>query len=349
MLMDTKNRRIIGLDFVKGICIILVVLDHSVIFDSFPVFVGNILRAVFLNGFFAVSGFVLYQNNQKITQETLTNMLRKRFRSLIIPYISFSILAVVWHTFLCVGLGCREISNSYFGWTLVLRDVFCMLSGLGIGTLWFLPVLFFTYALLVITVFAVDSVKSKSVILVIFTIISAYLAVYLKNSHLEVYFFGMLRKIVEEYTYMCYRIVNGYSFALFGYLLHMMYSSRRDLTWIAICGFVMMCLFSATLNFGLTGILLLGSICAINRDTIRGGWYNPVRFMTYCGEHSLAITIYHYIFLLPLEIMILKALGFVGSGWLLFVVNLVSTLLVVQLLDNNRLTRFLLTGKRLVQ
>ena len=65
MLMDTKNRRIIGLDFVKGICIILVVLDHSVIFDSFPVFVGNILRAVFLNGFFAVSGFVLYQNNQK--------------------------------------------------------------------------------------------------------------------------------------------------------------------------------------------------------------------------------------------------------------------------------------------
>jgi hypothetical protein len=38
----------------------------------------------------------------------------------------------------------------FTGWELIYRDLFCMVSGIGIGTLWFLPVLFVCYAVLTI-------------------------------------------------------------------------------------------------------------------------------------------------------------------------------------------------------
>ena len=100
-------------------------------------------------------------------------------------------------------------------------------------------------------------------------------------------------------------------------------------------------------NFGASGILVLGSIYLLSIDSVAVVLKYPVRFFAYCGKHSLAITIYHYIFLLPLEIMILKSLGFSGTGWLLLFVNLVSTLGVVYISEKNRIAQFLLTGKSL--
>ena len=344
--MSTKNTRIIGLDFVKGFCILLVVLVHSIDISSFPLYMEKLIHAIFLNSFFAISGFMVYRQNKKITLQLVKGMLRKRFISLIVPYVSFSILAIVWHIILCVGLGCREVSDSYFGWTLIARDVFCAVSGLGIGTLWFLPVLFFSYALLTITVCFADSTKAKPIILTVAMIVTAIFAVYLQSAHPEAYFSGMVKKVVEEYTYTCYRIVNGYAFAVFGYLLHMVYDTGKKQIWLLMVGFAGMCLLPGFENFGASGILVLGSICLLNIEPVAALKY-PVRFFVYCGKHSLAITIYHYVFLLPLEIMILKSLGFPGTGWLLLFVNLMSTLSVVYIFEKNRIAQFLLTGKTL--
>lgn len=343
--MNTKNARITGVDFVKGICIILVVLVHSIAFSSFPPLVEKIFQAVFLNSFFAVSGFMVYQYNQKITKNTFGVMLHKRFRSLIVPYVSFSILAILWHIFLCVGLDCREVSESYFGWTLILRDVFCMVSGLGIGTLWFLPVLFLSYALLLFTLLVTDSVKSKPAILLCLLIASGFFASFLENANLEKYFSGMIGKVISEYTYTTYRVINGYAFALFGYLLHMIYPTDKKKMWAILAGLCAVCFLPGLENFGATGILLLGSIFLFCENTVNGFLKYPVHFLIYCGKHSLAITIYHYIFLLPLEVMLLKALGFT-AGWLSFWVNLTSTLVVVYFLERNPTAQFLLTGKK---
>ncbi len=55
---------------------------------------------------------------------------------------------IVWHIIICVGFNNTVVSDMFTGWELIYRDLFCMVS--GIGTLWFLPVLFVCYAVLTI-------------------------------------------------------------------------------------------------------------------------------------------------------------------------------------------------------
>ena len=70
--------------------------------------------------------------------------------SLIVPYLVYSLLTIVWHIIICVGFNNTVVSDMFTGWELIYRDLFCMVSGIGIGTLWFLPVLFVCYAVLTI-------------------------------------------------------------------------------------------------------------------------------------------------------------------------------------------------------
>ena len=77
---------------------------------------------------------------------------KKRFFSLLRPYLFFSVLAIAWHAFLWYGFQCTEVSTVYLGKDLLLRDVAVTVGGMGIGTLWFLPVLFVVDAMLVIVI-----------------------------------------------------------------------------------------------------------------------------------------------------------------------------------------------------
>ena len=70
--------------------------------------------------------------------------------SLIVPYLVYSLFTIVWHIIICVGFNNTVVSDMFTGWELIYRDLFCMVSGFGIGTLWFLPVLFVCYAVLTI-------------------------------------------------------------------------------------------------------------------------------------------------------------------------------------------------------
>ena len=336
-----NNGRIRGLDFVKGICIIYVMLVHCAIFKT-----SIVGRFINVYGFFAVAGFMLNRNSSTLTLATVISKLRKRFKSLIIPYISFSMLAIVWHIILCVGLGCTEVSENYFGWTLILRDIFCMGSGLGIGTLWFLPVLFVTYALVLITLLLAGSGKRKYPVLVSLTVIAAFLAVFLKDFHPEAYFSGMLAKVISEYTLTAYRIARGYAFMLYGYLLHTVCTADKKVKWAAAVGLIAMLPWMEVQNYGACGILLIGSVYLLETYKVPAALHCPVLFLEYCGKHSLDLTIYHYIFLFPLEVMLLKAIGFSGFGWPLFAVNLASSLVAVYFCSKSRVVNFMLTGKR---
>ena len=56
--MKTRNYRI---DVIKGICILLVVLCHTVLFENLPTVLARIANGVFLNLFFMVSGYLAWK------------------------------------------------------------------------------------------------------------------------------------------------------------------------------------------------------------------------------------------------------------------------------------------------
>lgn len=116
-----KNKRIDYLDYVKGFGILLVVLGH--IYDaSNPIKIW--LYSFHMPLFFIISGFFAKNIEFKV-------LFKKKFKSLIIPYISFGIIT----------MGLMIVTNS--GLSGEFKEyVYFFITGVGRDALWFLTCLF---------------------------------------------------------------------------------------------------------------------------------------------------------------------------------------------------------------
>lgn len=348
--MTNIKQRNLGLDFIKGICIILVVLIHAMDFDTLPPPLPKLFNAFFLKCFFCVSGYLVYNSANSLKNGGLTERIKKRFISLIIPYVVFSVLAIMWHIIICVGLGCTEVSDEYFGWSLIFRDIFCAVSGLGIGTLWFLPVLFVSYVLLALTVYFTNKNKKMQVVLMCIGFIAfALLSNYVQT--LEISASGLITKMISKYTNTIYRILYGYDYMILGYLIHILYdkiSTRKKLYYILMASIALTIIgyifnIKLLLQLGTCSFITLGSVTIFDNQKINGTLSKIFKPIIYCGKNSLSIMIYHYIFLFPIEKMILNYFcGGYNNEWIFFAFNLLSTLIIVWLLRNNKTEKWLL-------
>ena len=346
-----KSSREYSLDFIKGIGILLVVLVHSKEFSAFPKVVEACMNAIMLNCFFVVSGYLVYSATGRKWSD-VKQMIIKKWKSLIIPYISFSVLVILWHIIICVGWGNTEVSDQYFGWNLIFRDVFCMFSGIGIGTLWFLPVLFISYTILIVLVVGVINRKGKySVVVAVilfFIFAVAGQAVYYINYPEN----GMISTIISKYIKMIYRILNGTAYSIWGYTLHLLWCSmQKKRRRTALVGLAVL---SCLGYFKGWKICFQSTICAVVLlfftvlfdSSIREKMIKICKPVIFCGQNSLAIMIYHYLFLYPVEKTFIKIV-FESTGnnvqeWILLVANLLSTIAVVYWLKDNPVEQRLL-------
>lgn len=356
--METSKRRNAGIDFIKGICILLVVLDHAMPLLSttnFPKIVGSIFGAVFLKGFFCVSGYLYSSSISGTEKGSLAVQIKKKFIDLFFPYVIFSSLAIVWQGILAVGLRCQEISGNYTGWSIVWRNLYCMLSGVGIGTLWFLPVLFVTYTLLAVTVHLTKALgRKQNIVIVVLIFLVELLSVIVSKKHLTGG--GMLNTVISSYQKMIYRILYGFAYSLIGYLFHVFYQIYGKKYKVHMVGAVICVPLSIVawnmemifvFEFSVNVLFFFGSLLLF--DINQGLEKKPViRQILYCGKNSLAIMISHYIFLLPLEKMLLKQLSNYQNcsanvqDWIFFVVNLITSLMIVVCLNHTKWGNFAL-------
>lgn len=115
-------------DILKGISILSIMLLH---FEDgiFPPLVNAWIGTFMITAFYFVSGW-LYGGK---APESYVDCLKKRWHSLIIPYLWFSLIILIF-----------DIVFWLCGWydlNLVFRDIYKTLVLRGIGTLWFLPAL----------------------------------------------------------------------------------------------------------------------------------------------------------------------------------------------------------------
>lgn len=125
------KERIRYIDAFKGLCILLICLNHFNI--ELPWWFYMTTGTFRLTGFFFVTGFIL---SLKDRQWDLKQTFKKRVRQLGIPYLWFSLLLLVV-TILWVAIGHLDAER-------IPIELFKTLCLRGIGTLWFLPVLFFS-------------------------------------------------------------------------------------------------------------------------------------------------------------------------------------------------------------
>ena len=117
------------IDYSKGIAILFVIFGH--------VYSGNNIATTWIYSFhiplfFIISGFLLKLNKNKDTK----SMILKKFKSLMVPYILFSIINIVGFYLI------KDLSYEVFK-----GNIFNTITLFGIGALWFLPALFISETL----------------------------------------------------------------------------------------------------------------------------------------------------------------------------------------------------------
>lgn len=124
----SKQNRIDELDIMKGIAILAVMHVH--IAPDFRLVIPGI--TFHLSTFFCVTGILLYRKEVK----SLKVEIKSKAISLLIPYILLSIIyIIVWGIYWL-------LFNQEEAAKLIVKSFYLAFSGMGIGTLWFLPTLF---------------------------------------------------------------------------------------------------------------------------------------------------------------------------------------------------------------
>lgn len=131
-VMRVGTQRLEYIDQMKGLCIIAITLLH---FENgfFPDLLNRFIGLFMITGFYVTTGWLWgLREDEDVDIKVFA---QKRFRSLGIPYLWFSLILLAFDVlYLLLG---------HIEWPILLRDVYKTFVLRGIGTLWFLPVLFF--------------------------------------------------------------------------------------------------------------------------------------------------------------------------------------------------------------
>lgn len=279
------NKRIEWIDIAKGISIILVVYGHAGL-ASIP-YLGTFFSSFRMPFFFVCSG-ILFKYSK---YPTLKCLIKRRYNSLIKPFIIFSLIV----------LGLHIIQPNYLDY--VMKT---LVNGWGGYALWFIPILFGTEVLYYMICKVADSSKINVLILIFISAIIGYISYYLKfanNYNLcfiftAVLFYGIGNIIGPKLIY---------------------YFDKSSFVNLIICCFVLFVLTcsyyfnSPTPEFGanklsgpityiagISGALMMCSIAAIFSRLVN----TPVNLMKkaviYIGINSYIVLAFHQIILLVL-------------------------------------------------
>lgn len=178
------NKRMEYLDYVKGFGILLVVLGHVYAENNY---IKIWLYSFHMPLFFIISGILIKHTNVK--DRDIKNIIASKFKSLIIPYICFELLAIfVW-------MVQNEFTLSALKWNITDS----MLMYCKAGATWFLPCLFITE---VIYLIMIKNIKNDKINVFVSLII---------------FLIPLILKTNNHYLIVIFRCFIAYGFVTFGY------------------------------------------------------------------------------------------------------------------------------------
>lgn len=345
-----RNR---GFDILKGICIIIVVFCHTLYFPSIPNdFIRLWAQSIFLRDFFFIVGWLFVykaHDNFSIKDEILNKLI-----SLGIPYLFFSLISIIFNI-IFMFFSNTHVNSNYNGINLILKDVYCLISLKGIGTLWFLPVLFISFSLFVIIIKKLMLNKKYKVFRCMIILVSNYIFIKIL-SVIEFTIGGSFEKFLYKEQLFLLRITEGIFYMIIGYIIAKIFTKYITSTKKTLIAAWLM-LVIAWISFknieDLTIILLVvATPIMFNYIFLNEVLANKFKFIEYCGQKSLSIMIYHYLFVLPFVSKFIElcnsilAIELLNSKTILFILVMILTLVMVRLSERSKFIMFMLGNSK---
>lgn len=317
--------RIKWVDTAKGIAILMVVMGHICTLDGFA---HKWIYSFHIAIFFILSGILMANNN--IFEKSNKEILIKKVKGLLYPYLTFSILSLVINLLFMIAEKDYNILN-------IIKMLLHMCTFDGILTLWFLPALFIAEL-----VFIYENIYFKKIYVLLFNIVlivaSSLFSRYLERDTEGIIITGLV---------FVFNIINralvGSIFINFGYYVFKQKSFNTIINNRGICVFCGVVLFIVNLyvcrfndgidlhfsNLGnpvlfyITGIL--GSMAMIFLSVILS---DRIKYITYCGVSSLLIFATHLNF--KVILVSRKAINLVFSN---YYINTVCVFILVMIIE----------------
>lgn len=311
-----QNKRLYFIDFLKGFAILCVVIGHIAAFNPKCNILIDFVYSFHMPLFFFISGY-LYQRSSR---KSIRVDVYKKITTLIVPYISISILAIIIH-----GISTETICG-YF------------LSETRWGY-WFLPTLFLLFLFLII--YKKYFHKDKYIILiailteVCFIFLKKYLPPFFSElllvRHLVTYWpFMVLGLYINKFKIRLSLIIVSFIFWIFIVVLNYRYDISNEMLRSLGRFFAIYCLYGFFVVFP-----------NIN--------FKRFKIITELGRSSLTIYIFHY-FLLPLTEKYIEGLSHIGNAVtmaivLALIISLCCCLFESYIIKKNRILSNIFIGK----
>lgn len=287
------NKRLDYIDILKGFSILCITFLH---FETgvIPSWLNTWIGMFMISAFYFTSGWVMGLKDDKIT---VNELVYKRLKSLGMPYLWFSGLILLFD----LGL----LLFGYYDWMFIGREVYKTVVLRGIGTLWFLPALFFG------EIIFVWIRNKKSWLLALGALLFTFVYLYLYGRWAGEYRnLSSLNQIIDAPFYTIRNMMVAWPVIALGYLVAKDYKANmsRWQSWnvlllsAVIVGLSIYFSSFSHLNLGVIscfvpsvlgplGLLLLASV--VERWSI-------MQFFAYWGRNSLVLMVTHYSIVLVL-------------------------------------------------
>lgn len=283
-----KKERLEYIDTLKGLSILCIALLH---YDSgiIPAWMNTWIGYFMISTFYFTSGWLAGQSDKAIETRILV---RKRLHSLGIPYLWFTIIILVFD-FIWYLYGQYDIKY-------ILTDIYKTITLRGIGTLWFLPSLFFGEIF-----FRWLINRNNWKLTLIATIITCIYLHYYSLWHNGFRNLNEINQIIDAPLYTIRNMMISWPVIMIGYYLSKLYKtfSREITTYTLIfAGLLFMGLsiyFNggfASINFGYVSPLIQPVIGPLGLLllSIPLSRLKQSHFFTYWGKNSIVLMGMHY-------------------------------------------------------
>lgn len=292
------------LDALKGFAMIIIVTVHTEI-TLIPEWVNLWMTSFFVDAFYIVTGWIYATKSKEFS---VSGTVRKRLRQLGVPYLRFSIILLIV-TCLWVLIGHFEVET-------IPIAVFKTLCLRGIGTLWFLPALFFSE---IIFVYAIsrqfgNNARIKRalfiVALALFSTLFEHAFQHLSYQHRS----EIEYKIIEAMIYPYYRGIIGWLMIMAGYIAGNFFRNKFKncndlrrriplvLTGIMLIVFDLLLFISGNERYDTITKVIMAFVPSLGIMMLYQGLSSHTKsdFVQYVGRNSLILMATHYTITLEL-------------------------------------------------
>lgn len=297
------SKRRLGIDYLRGVCILIVVFVHTVTFLKTPLRLTMFMEGIFLNGFYIISGYI-YASKKHET--SIGQQIKRKLIHLGGLYLVLSILGIALQMILSFLDKYHYISAHYSGWGLIGKNLMKVLTLNGVGPLWFLPVLCIANIFIIIIQKTGD--KCKYAIMCVSIVLGI-----VAHEVIQTYMNTVKGNLTSQLILLIDRIIMGIIFVCLGYIIGQLLKKYDcSIVQLLICIVLIAMIMAVGLWFKLPAhyifstLLVLLVAVLIDKLSIHKIIRTIFKPLSYMGEHSMYIMFIHYFIWAPIGFNIIK-------------------------------------------